>query len=82
MVSIEATAPLVQAVGLSRDQRRIAFREKGRRAVGSTRQVIRDYPDEERCGLLHVGENSRTVGTDYPYDLTITGDMIITNEAL
>ena len=56
--------PLLQAGGFSRDQRRIAFREKGRRAVSGARQVIRDYSDEERWVLLHVGDNSRTVRAD------------------
>ena len=41
-------------VDFSLDQRRMAFREKGRRAVGSAGQVVGDDPDEERCVLLHV----------------------------
>ena len=49
------------AVGISLDHGRMAFCEKGRRAVGCTGQVVGDYPDEERCVLLHVGEHSRTV---------------------
>ena len=54
LVSIARTAPCSRAVDFSLDQRRMAFREKGRRAVGSAGQVVGDDPDEERCVLLHV----------------------------